>query len=80
MTYLTKFMASLLLVLGMVSIVGAATIAPASDDFGLYQSDTEKAAEAGAAAEEGKEAATDEGKEATDGTKKKKKGDEPDCE
>ena len=72
MTYLTKFMASLLLVLGMVSIVSAATIVPTSDDFASYQSDTEKAAEGEAAAEEGKEG--------EDGKKKKKKGDEPDCE
>ena len=72
MTYLTQFMASLLLVLGMVSIVSAAPVAQISDDFALYQSDTEKAAEG--------EAATEEGKEAEDGKKKKKKADEPDCE
>ena len=73
MTYLTKFMASLLLVLGMVSMVSAATIAPATDSFAIYQSDTEKAAEGEAAAE------GEESKEGEGDTKKKKK-DEPDCE
>lgn len=58
MTYLTKFFASLLLVLGLVSAVSAASVGQTTDNFNLYQSETEQAAEG-----EGEEKKKNEGEE-----------------
>lgn len=73
MTYLSKILAGLVLVLGLVSVASAATMTLSNDSFAAYQSDTAEPAEGEA---EGEAEGAGEGKE-----KKKKKGEaEPDCE
>lgn len=74
MKYMTKFIASLLLALAMVSVAGAASFTPAADMFAVYQSESADATEAEAAEGEAAEG------EAAEGEQKKKKEEEPDCE
>ena len=68
MTNMTKLLASLVLVFGLVSMSNAASVLPAMDGFKLYQTDTDTDAD------------TDT-EEATEEEKKKKEGEEeePDC-